>query len=163
MASDSTTDLIVPSVQAHTGQGLGTGNPADAFVIEPARTRTKRTPRSTRTNFEMIAWLFMRLSGIVLVVLILGHLIINLMLDGGVSKISFAFVAGRWANPWWQVWDLTMLWLAMLHGSNGMRTVINDYAEKDSTRLWLKGLLLVATVFTVLLGTLVIFTFDPNI
>ncbi|MCP2309921.1 MULTISPECIES: succinate dehydrogenase, hydrophobic membrane anchor protein [Kitasatospora] len=156
-------DLVVPSLQAHTGQGLGTGNPADAFVVEPARSRSVKTPRRTRTNFEMLAWLFMRLSGVVLVVLVLGHLLINLMLDGGVSKVSFAFVAGRWASPFWQVWDLLMLWLAMLHGANGMRTVITDYAEKDSTRLWLKGLLAVATVFTVLLGTLVIFTFDPNI
>ncbi|MFJ5921966.1 succinate dehydrogenase, hydrophobic membrane anchor protein [Kitasatospora sp. NPDC092948] len=161
--STDTKDLVVPSLQAHTGQGLGTGNPADAFVVEPARARTKKTPRRTRTNFEMLAWLFMRLSGVVLVVLVLGHLLINLMLDGGVSKISFAFVAGRWASPFWQMWDLLMLWLAMLHGSNGMRTVINDYAEKDATRLWLKGLLGVATVFTVVLGTLVIFTFDPNI
>ncbi|MFJ8438287.1 succinate dehydrogenase, hydrophobic membrane anchor protein [Kitasatospora griseola] len=161
--STETKDLVVPSLQAHTGQGLGSGNPADAFVVEPARARTKKTPRRTRTNFEMLAWLFMRLSGVVLVVLVLGHLLINLMLDGGVSKISFAFVAGRWASPFWQMWDLLMLWLAMLHGSNGMRTVINDYAEKDATRLWLKGLLGVATVFTVVLGTLVIFTFDPNI
>ncbi|WAL72139.1 succinate dehydrogenase, hydrophobic membrane anchor protein [Kitasatospora sp. YST-16] len=161
--STDTNDLVVPSLQAHTAKGLGTGNPADAFVVEPARTRTKKTPRRTRTNFEMLAWLFMRLSGVVLVVLVLGHLLINLMLDGGVSRVSFAFVAGRWASPFWQVWDLLMLWLAMLHGSNGMRTVINDYAEKDATRLWLKGLLGVATVFTVVLGTLVIFTFDPNI
>ncbi|MGX4737802.1 succinate dehydrogenase, hydrophobic membrane anchor protein [Kitasatospora sp. CB02891] len=161
--STETKDLVVPSLQAHTAKGLGTGNPADAFVVEPARARTKKTPRRTRTNFEMLAWLFMRLSGVVLVVLVLGHLLINLMLDGGVSKISFAFVAGRWASPFWQMWDLLMLWLAMLHGSNGMRTVINDYAEKDATRLWLKGLLGVATVFTVVLGTLVIFTFDPNI
>ncbi|TQF05096.1 succinate dehydrogenase [Kitasatospora acidiphila] len=162
--STDTTDLeLVGSSQAHTGKGLGTGNPADAFVIEPPRVRTKKTPRRTRTNFEMLAWLFMRLSGIVLVVLILGHLIIMLTLDGGVSKINFAFVAGRWASPFWQGWDLLMLWLAMLHGANGMRTVINDYAEKDSTRMWLKGLMGAATVFTVLLGTLVIFTFDPNI
>ncbi|MFD0272554.1 succinate dehydrogenase, hydrophobic membrane anchor protein [Kitasatospora sp. NPDC127111] len=163
MSTEISDALVVPSAQAHTGKGLGTGNPADAFVIEPARQRTKRTPRRTRTNFEMLAWLFMRLSGIVLVVLILGHLLIMLVLDGGVSKIGFAFVAGRWASPFWQVWDLLMLWLAMLHGANGMRTVINDYAEKDSTRLWLKGLMGAATVFTVLLGTLVIFTFDPNI
>ena len=73
----------------------------------------------------------MRLSGIVLVVLVLGHLLIQLVLDGGVSKIGFAFVAGRWASPFWQVWDLLMLWLAMLHGANGLRTVINDYAERD--------------------------------
>ncbi|RAG84238.1 succinate dehydrogenase [Streptacidiphilus pinicola] len=137
---------------------------ATAFLIEPPRKRTKTTSgRRSRTNFEMLAWLFMRLSGIVLVFLVLGHLIIQLVLDGGVSKISFAFVAGRWASPFWQAWDLLMLWLAMLHGANGMRTVINDYAERPGTRFWLKVLLVAATVFTVLLGTLVIFTFDPNI
>ncbi len=105
----------------------------------------------------------MRLSGILLVVLVLGHLLIQLVLDGGVSKVSFAFVAGRWASPFWMAWDLIMLWLAMLHGANGLRTIINDYAQRDNTRFWLKMLLYTATVFTVLLGTLVIFTFDPNI
>ena len=39
----------------------------------------------------------------------------------------------------------------------------NDYAERDHTRFWLKALLYCATVFIVLLGTLVIFTFDPNL
>ncbi|MFF1478587.1 succinate dehydrogenase hydrophobic membrane anchor subunit [Streptomyces sp. NPDC058301] len=136
-------------------------NPAP--LIEAPRKRTKKTPKSTRTNFELYGWLFMRLSGIVLVVLVVTHLCIQLVLDGGVSKIGFAFVAGRWANPFWQVWDLAMLWLAMLHGANGLRTVINDYAQRDNTRFWLKMLLYTATVFTVLLGTLVIFTFDPNI
>lgn len=65
-------------------------NPAP--VIEPPRKRTGKTPKSTRTNFELYGWLFMRLSGIVLVVLVLGHLLIQLVLDGGVSKIGFAFV-----------------------------------------------------------------------
>ena len=76
----------------------------------------------------------MRLSGVVLVVLVLGHLFINLLLGGGVHAIDFGFVAGNWAVPFWQVWDLLMLWLAMLHGTNGLRTIINDYAEKDGTR-----------------------------
>ncbi|MEU8824123.1 succinate dehydrogenase hydrophobic membrane anchor subunit [Streptomyces sp. NPDC048636] len=134
-----------------------------APVIEPPRARTRKTPKATRTNFEMYGWLFMRLSGIVLVVLVLGHLLIQLVLDGGVSKIGFAFVAGRWASPFWQAWDLIMLWLATLHGANGLRTVINDYAERDNTRLWLKALLYTAAGFTIVLGTLVIFTFDPNI
>ena len=86
----------------------------------------------------MLGWLFMRVSGVVLVVLIFGHLFVNLMVGEGIHAIDFAFVAGKWADPFWQVWDLAMLWLAMLHGTNGMRTIINDYAEKDSTRLWLK-------------------------
>jgi succinate dehydrogenase / fumarate reductase membrane anchor subunit len=115
----------------------------------------------TRGNFEMIAWLFMRLSGVVLVVLIFGHLFVNLLVGEGIHAIDFGFVAGKWADPFWQFWDLTMLWLAMLHGTNGVRTIINDYAEKTSTRRWLKTVLYSATVVIIVLGTLVIFTFDP--
>src|SRR3954468_353682 len=159
--SADTTPADAVELTSTSATAYSPDNPAP--VIEPPRLRTKRTPRATRGNFELYGWLFMRLSGIVLVVLVLGHLLIQLVLDGGVSKIGFAFVAGRWASPFWQGWDLLMLWLAMLHGANGLRTVINDYAQRPQTRLWLKGLLYAATVFTVLLGTLVIFTFDPNI
>jgi len=116
-----------------------------------------------RSNFELYSWLFMRISGIILIFLVLGHLFIMNILDGGVQRINFAFVAGRWSSPFWQVWDLSMLWLALLHGGNGMRTIINDYAERDQTRFWLKMLLYVSTAFIIVLGTLVIFTFDASI
>jgi len=118
---------------------------------------------SGRSNFELYSWLFMRISGVVLVFLVLGHLFIMNVLDGGVQRINFAFVAGRWSSPFWQVWDLMMLWLAQLHGGNGLRTIINDYAEHDSTRLWLKGALYLSIALVLFTGTLVIFTFDPNI
>jgi len=85
------------------------------------------------------------------------------ILDGGVKRINFGFVAGRWASPFWQIWDLVQLWLAMIHGTNGLRTIINDYAERDQTRFWLKAILVAASVFIIALGTLVIFTFDPKI
>jgi succinate dehydrogenase / fumarate reductase membrane anchor subunit len=85
------------------------------------------------------------------------------MLGEGIHAIDFAFVAGKWASPFWQVWDMLMLWLAMLHGFNGVRTIINDYTERENTRWVLKGLLVLATFFTVVLGTLVIFTFNPCI
>lgn len=123
-----------------------------------------RAARSkSRSNIELYSWLFMRISGLILIFLVLGHLFIMNILDGGVQRINFAFVAGRWASPWWQAWDLTMLWLAMIHGGNGLRTIINDYSERQGTRFWLTMLLYVSTAFTILLGTLVIFTFDPNI
>ena len=129
---------------------------------EIANPRSARKSRSN-SNVERYSWIFMRISGLVLVFLVLGHLLIMNILDGGVQRINFAFVAGRWSSPFWQVWDLLQLWLAMLHGTNGLRVIINDYAERDATRFWLKMLLYTAAVFTVLLGTLVIFTFDPNI
>ncbi|MFW0108371.1 succinate dehydrogenase hydrophobic membrane anchor subunit [Rothia sp. P6271] len=116
---------------------------------------------SKRNNFEMFAWLFMRISGVILVVLIFGHLFVNLMMGEGVHRIDFGFVGGKLAQPFWQVWDLLLLWLAMLHGMNGIRTIIMDYAEKDSTRLTLKLALFCSGAFVLLIGTLVIFTFDP--
>ncbi len=125
--------------------------------VAPGYTRTT----SSRSNFEMVAWLFMRISGAILVVLIFVHLYVNLVAGDGISGIDFGFVAGKWASPFWQIWDLTMLWLAMLHGTNGIRVIINDYADKNSTRMWLKGVLYTATLVIVVLGTLVIFTFDP--
>ena len=74
----------------------------------------------------------MRGSGVVLLVLVFGHLFVNLMLGEGIKAIDFAFVAGKWSSPFWQTWDLLMLWLAELHGVNGVRTIINDYTERDS-------------------------------
>ena len=136
----------------------------DRLVIESPRTRRKRPSQSGRgTNFEMYAWIFMRMSGLLLVFLVLGHLFIMLLLDGGVQRINFGFVAGRWASPFWRTWDLMQLWLAQLHGTNGLRTVINDYTRKDATRFGLKMALYTASTLVIALGTLVIFTFDPDI
>ena len=148
---------------------LGAGSTAqpddrDRMVIESPRTRRKRPSQSGRgTNFEMYAWIFMRMSGLLLVFLVLGHLFIMLLLDGGVQRINFGFVAGRWASPFWRTWDLMQLWLAQLHGTNGLRVIINDYAERDGTRFWLKMLLYTASFLVLVLGTLVIFTFDPDL
>ena len=136
----------------------------DRLIIESPRTRRQRPSQSGRgTNFEMYAWIFMRMSGLLLVFLVLGHLAIMLLLDGGVQRVNFAFVAGRWASPFWQTWDLLQLWLAQLHGTNGLRVIINDYAERDGTRFWLKSLLYAASFLVLVLGTLVIFTFDPDL
>ena len=129
-------------------------------VIDSPRAPHRRR-RTTRTNYELYGWVFMRASGVLLLVLVFGHLWINLLTGEGVHSIDFAFVGGKWSSPFWQTWDLLMLWLAMLHGANGVRTVINDYAARDRTRLVLKALLALATVVMVVLGTLVIFTFDP--
>jgi succinate dehydrogenase / fumarate reductase membrane anchor subunit len=136
----------------------------DNLVIEAPRSRRKRpSGTKSKTNFEMYSWIFMRMSGLLLFVLVLWHLLIMTVLDGGVQKVNFAFVAGRWSSPFWRTWDLAQLWLAQLHGTNGLRVIINDYAERDGTRFWLKMLLYTSSFLVLLLGTLVIFTFDPNL
>ena len=136
-----------------------TATTSAATIPAPRSPRSGR--RTTRTNVEMYSWIFMRASGALLLVLIFTHLFVNLMVGDGITAIDFGFVAGKWASPVWQVWDLLMLWLAMIHGTNGIKTIINDYAEKARTRLVLKGALYLAFTVVVVLGTLVIFTFDP--
>ena len=123
---------------------------------------TPNRPRSRKAaNWEKYGWLFMRVSGPLLVVLIFTHLIVNLVLGDGIKAIDFAFVAGKWADPFWQVWDLAMLWLALIHGTNGMRTIVNDYTEKEKVRVGLNYTLWTVCALLIVLGTLVIFTFDP--
>lgn len=129
-------------------------------AIPNPSTRYRRTGQRG-INTEMLSWLFMRASGLLLVILVFGHLFVNLWLGLGVKGIDFAFVAGKWSSPFWQIWDLMMLWLGLIHGGNGVRTIINDYAERTSTRIVLKVLLYLAFTITVVMGTLVITTFDP--
>lgn len=129
-----------------------------AVIIEiPNSPRTKK-----QANWEKYGWIYMRVSGTALIVLIFVHLISNLVVpEGGIKAINFAFVAGKWADPFWQWWDLAMLWLAMIHGTNGMRTIVNDYTEREGVRLTLVSTLWGVCAALVILGTLVIFTFDP--
>lgn len=125
------------------------------------RPNTPARPRRNGVNWEKWGWMYMRVSGIVLVVLIFGHLFVNLMVGEGVKAIDFAFVAGKLANPFWVVWDTLLLWFALIHGANGMRTLVNDYATRATTRMVLHGALLVSTLALLILGTLTIYAFDP--
>ena len=115
----------------------------------------------TRGNAEKWGWMFQRISGVILIVLIFTHLFINLLTGDGVSQIDFAFVAGKWASPLWKWWDFTMLVLAMLHGTNGMRIIVNDYATRPFLRQTFQWALRIAMVVIIVLGSLVIWTFDP--
>ena len=114
-----------------------------------------------RLKLERLGWIFMRVSGFFLIALIFTHLIVNVMQDGGVHAIDFAFVAGKLANPLWQWFDVTLLWLALIHGTNGMRVVIEDYVYRINLKRFLLGGLAVSTAVLIVLGTLVIFTLDP--
>ena len=130
---------------------------------EAATIPAPRTPsvRKKGSNLEKWGWIYMRASGVLLIVLIFGHLFVNLMTGDGIHQIDFAFVAGKLASPFWQWWDVLMLWLALIHGANGMRTIVNDYVTNAKIRsilVWSVGL---SAAFLILLGTLVVFTFDP--
>ena len=126
-----------------------------------AGTRERRQS-SGRGNFELYAWVFMRVSGVLLVLLVLGHFAIMHVFGGGISRVNFAFVSGRWSNPFWRVYDFAMLTLALLHGGNGLRVIIDDYARSGASRLAYQALNATVIGLTWVLGSLTIFIFTPK-
>ncbi len=129
-----------------------------AMTIDAPRAKT---PAKKRTNWEKWGWIYMRVSGVLLVVLVFGHLFSNLMIGDGVHAIDFGFVGGKLSNPFWMVWDTLLLWLALIHGANGMRTIVNDYVTRPGLAKTFRVLLFLSAALLILLGTLVIYTFDP--
>jgi succinate dehydrogenase / fumarate reductase membrane anchor subunit len=128
-------------------------------------TRPPTTPLETRerphSGFELWAWLFMRLSGILLLFLAVGHVLIMHVLETGVDRVNFSFVVDRWSSPLWRTWDWMMLSLALLHGVNGVRVIVQDYARRPGWRLaWNWSFAIVGFTLFVL-GTIVVFTFNP--
>ncbi len=111
-------------------------------------------------GYEMWSWLFMRISGILLLVLAVGHVLIMHVLGGGVERVDFQFVKVRWDSPFWRSWDWLMLSLALLHGVNGLRTVILDYVRRPAARFALTWFFNVVGLILFVLGTVIVFTFN---
>ena len=109
---------------------------------------------------ELYAWFFMRISGIVLLLMVLGHFSIMHLINN-IEVINYQFVAQRFVTPFWRTYDLVMLWLALLHGVNGVRTLVDDYVHARGWRLLVLSSLYVFGFILLALGSLVLFTFQP--
>ncbi|MDX2035456.1 MAG: succinate dehydrogenase hydrophobic membrane anchor subunit [Isosphaeraceae bacterium] len=116
-------------------------------------------------GFELTAWFFMRISGLLLVFLALGHLFITHILNN-VESINYAFVASRWAHPKhgyiWRLWDLTMICLAVIHGFNGLRQVLDEYVVHPGRRVIAHTLIWSACIFLLGLGSYAILQFKAD-
>lgn len=133
-----------------------------AVITRPPPPEAPLEPRERpRSGFELWSWLFMRLSGILLLFLAVGHVLIMHVFETGVARVNFDFVVDRWSSPFWRTWDWMMLALALVHGVNGVRVIVQDYVRSPGGRLawnWAFGVV----GFTLLvLGTVIVFTFDP--
>jgi len=102
----------------------------------------------------------MRTSGLVLLFLALGHLALMHLIHT-VDEINYAFVATRYAGWFWRGYDLLMLVLAMIHGTNGARTLIDDYVHPVMWRRLALGILYVVCGGLLALGVGVAVFFKP--
>jgi succinate dehydrogenase cytochrome b556 subunit len=128
-------------------------------VASAAESRTVGGAGIAVPGAERLIWYFMRVSGVLLVLLAGGHLFITHYLNVP-SETVFAFVAARWANPFWRTFDWLLLMMALWHGVLGLRYSIQDYLRAPAARTAALGLTWALGVVFFALGTVTIFTFD---
>lgn len=123
-------------------------------LIVPERTKTERAQgvRPKGSRIERFWWSFMRVSGLLILPLVFGHLAMMHVVQG-VFDITAAgyfvvgtgglvndtgtaveFVAERWnlligSIAVWRVYDFALLALVVAHGFNGLRLVLTDYTN----------------------------------
>lgn len=124
---------------------------------------------------ERFWWAFMRLSGLLIVPLVFGHLAMMHVVQGvfditaatqvvgtlqdngsiGVVPSAVEFVYHRWTYAAggvfiWRIYDLFLLVLVTLHGFNGLRYVLTDYTA-DNTFLRRTSVALCTVIGAILL------------
>lgn len=136
-----------------------------AVTERPTRRRTtggERLQRRPRQNFETWSWFFMRISGLVLIFLSLTHFAITHIIND-VVETDVHFVSQRWDNPLWRMFDWVLLALALAHGLNGLRWIIDDYVRSPRRRATVKAVLYSLTLSLFAYGTFTIVSFSPPV
>lgn len=115
-------------------------------------------------NFELYSWFFMRVSALVLIFLVVFHLL-YMHISIRVENITFQTIVDRWAGPlgwFWSLYDVSMLFLALLHGANGMRWVIDDYVRRPAWNTSIKVALYLVVFIMLIMGTQTIIRFQTG-
>ena len=142
-------------IKRGAGARAGAASTAGASVVVPAPSAA--TPTIT---LQGVVWYFMRVSGLLMLALVLGHLFIMHYLHAP-SETTAAFVTARWANLLWQSFDWMLLMLALFHGLAGLQAIARDYLTTRMRRL--ASATVVGTLAFVFftLGTITIVSFNP--
>lgn len=112
-------------------------------------------------NLERYGFLFMRMSGIALLILAVGHMLIQHVLND-VHNLTLQFVAQQWNSWGWKAYDMLLLVFAFSHGINGLRNVLGDYIHNDRTMKAITVGLAVFVVVTILWAGFAIASFDAT-
>lgn len=128
-----------------------------------ARPRTLRQAKAAySTNPELAWWVFMRVSGLLLVFLVFGHLFFNNILVNA-GEIDYNYIAERFGRPWVKIYDSFLLGFGLLHAANGMRYSIEDYIAKPGKRFWAKIILFTIVALLLIFGVMTLWAIEPEI
>ena len=127
----------------------------------PSNTLGKVTVRRVQVarSRDRYVWLFMRLSGVAMLFLAVGHMVIQHIVNSS-ANLTMQFVAAQWSTWGWKTFDILLLWMAIPHGINGLYNVLSDYIHNGGVRRILSIALGLFIVATVIWATIAIFLFD---
>jgi succinate dehydrogenase hydrophobic anchor subunit len=127
----------------------------DASVTRPAAWELPpRLPAEAENARSRIDYVLLRVTGLVLSVLVLGHFAVTHFVTD-VAGDNSTFVARRLSSGIWIAWDSTMLAAALAHGSVGVRLALSDYVSGRRRRV-LQGSLAVLAGGLFLVGAIAI-------
>ena len=141
-----------PQPSEDVGSVPGDGQPVQLSPISRGRMR----PRGSRR--ETAIWYTIRISGLMLFVLALGHFsILHFIWDPGEQTADF-IANQRWNQFFWRAFDWLLLMNVLFHGFLGVRTVILDYVHRPQLREFILLLHYTVGVLLFIIGTQVILT-----
>lgn len=123
---------------------------------------------------EGFMWVFMRLSGLLILPLAFGHLGMMHVIQGvfditgsgltvvgtnivNQSGTAVEFVGTRWdmlvaGVAIWRIYDAMLLALAVIHGFNGLRYIVDDYAHRPLVSRALNWAILFGMIALIVIG-----------
>ncbi len=142
-----------------------------------ATTKSRTLPLSKRgLNFEMLMWLFTRLSALAMYALILIA-IIGALIMGARQQMSFADMlrwgfmpnvthvqdtnipdTTAWASAFWKLTASALLLVATAHGVHGLVVIADDYIVSSRGRLIVRWLSIAMVLAMSFIGVYVIWT-----
>jgi len=120
-------------------------------------TRTVEKPK----NVENFAWKWMRYTGILMLPLVWGHVIIQDLVVG-VHEIDNAYVIQRWSNIGWLAYDFLLLGFTFAHGMNGLRQVLDDFIHSSKWRKIVSWGLFVIWIVITTIGATALFAIGQS-
>jgi succinate dehydrogenase cytochrome b556 subunit len=135
------------------------------------------------SRYDSFMWTFMRVSGVIIIPLVFGHLAMMHVIQGvfditssavpvgtnlgeNITRTAPEFVALRWNTVIagvfiWRVYDIGLLVLAVIHGFNGLRYVVNDYVHNTIINRGLNIAILATALGLIIIGGLAILNAIP--
>jgi succinate dehydrogenase / fumarate reductase cytochrome b subunit len=149
--------------------------------VEPKTTTSKRLKRN---RLDQIMWSFMRVSGVIIIPLVFGHLAMMHVIQGvfkiteaghvpvgttfvNTSGLATEFVLDRWNQMFagvliWRVYDALLLALVVIHGFWGLHYIVQDYVHNKVIQRGLQLAVLATAVGLLVVGSAAIISTAPS-